>query len=87
MPNFVKNYKEKGKDIELIRAIRNRQRKKYYDQTAKYKKHKFTLEDDIMILEKRMLDRELSDLIGHSVQSIQIRRSRLKHNINKNEHK
>lgn len=78
MPEFVKRLRRKGRDDDYIRNIRNGQRQKYYNQTAKYERHDFTSAEDRMILEHKITDRELSEMIHHSVQSIQTRRNRLK---------
>ena len=74
MPNFIKNYRDK----EKCRKIRNKQRQRNYAKTAKYLPKEWTEEDDALVLEHKMPDRELSKLIEHSVQSIQVHRSRLK---------
>lgn len=73
MPNFKKYYSE-----EQYKRMRNEYRKKNYSQTAKYKKRHWTINEDNAVLAQTMTDRELSDKISRSVQSIQIRRSRLK---------
>jgi len=69
------------KDQEKYRLYHNNYMRKYYDKTAVYRPHRYTDEEDELILKHNMTDTELSDLIGHSVKSIQIRRSRLKKKI------
>jgi len=81
MPKFIKRLQEKGKNDDYIRNLRNQQRQKYYSKTAKYEKHDFTPAEDQMILAHEITDPELSEKIHHSVQSIQIRRSRLKNSL------
>ena len=73
MPNFRKYYTE-----EVFREKRNKQRHKYYAKTAKYRRRPWTPEEDAMVLAKPGSDPELSDMIERSVQSIQLRRNRLK---------
>ena len=74
MPNFIKNYRDK----EKCRKTRNRQRQRNYAKTAIYPPKEWAEEDDALVLEHKMSDRELSKLIEHSVQAIQVHRSRLK---------
>lgn len=75
MPKHLKSYKNE----EKCRNYRNHQRKKNYKQTQKYDKHRWdNPREDELILKQEILDRELSEIIRRSVQSIQIRRSRLK---------
>lgn len=80
MPNFVKRYKEKG-EYEKCREIRNRQRKANYASTCKYPKSEWRAEHEQMVLDHSIPDRELSKLIGHSVQAIQVKRCKLKKEI------
>ena len=76
--------KDKYKDMEKFRNTRNAQRKRYYDKTAKYNPNPWTSEQDKAVLEHNITDTELSNLIGHSVKAIQIRRSRLKKKLEQN---
>ena len=73
MPNFRKHYSE-----EQFLKMRNEQRKRNYSQTAQYKRRDWIPEEDEAVLKQDITDRELSKIISRSVQSIQIRRSRLK---------
>lgn len=59
------------------RKYRNHQRKQNYASSQKGKRKPFTPEEDEKILKHEITDRELSEIIYHSVESIQIRRSRL----------
>ena len=70
--------KRKYKDDEKERKYRNKQRHINYSATALYVRSRYTEEDDKLILAHEIPDRQLSEIIRHSVQSIQIRRSRLK---------
>ena len=70
--------KRKYKDNEKERKYRNKQRHINYASTALYIRSRYTKEDDKLILAHEIPDRQLSEIIHHSVQSIQIRRSRLK---------
>ena len=65
-------------DIEKYRQYHNRSFQRYYSKTAIYKPHGYTEEEDNLILKHDMTDHEISDLIGHSVKAIQIRRCKLK---------
>ena len=65
-------------DPEKERKYRNKQRKINYSTTALYARCNYTEYDDKLILEHIIPDRQLSEIIHHSVQSIQIRRCRLK---------
>lgn len=63
---------------EII-AYKNTIRKKNYDSTRKPSNNKeFTAEEDALIMAHRITDRELSDRIIRSCQSIQARRFKIK---------
>lgn len=66
------------KDQEKYRKYRNNYKRRYYGKTAIYEPHRYTEEEDALVLEHKMTDTDLSNLIGHSVASIQTRRGRLK---------
>ena len=70
--------KRRYKDNEKERIYRNNQRHINYSSTALYERSRYTEEDDKLILAHEIPDRLLSEIIHHSVQSIQIRRSRIK---------
>ena len=61
----------------------NEQKKRNYKQTVRnahnYKKQ-WTKEEEKMILDHNISDRELAEQLGRSVQAIQVRRSKLKAN-------
>ena len=79
MPSWIKRYKDKEKYAEQIRIRRNKERDIYYKKSALYSgKKRFTEEDCKMILNSDLTDSELSILIEHSVRSIQMKRTRLK---------
>ena len=71
------NNKHGYADLEKWRAARSRAKKKYYGKTAVYRPCRYTAKECEMVLEHSMTDAELSKLIHHSVESIQIKRSRL----------
>ena len=71
------NRKCEYKDLEKWRAACMRAKKKYYRKTALYRPSRYTAKQCEMILEHSITDAELSKLIHHSVQSIQVKRSRL----------
>ena len=76
------NRKESYADLEKWRACCNRARKKNYKKTALYKPSRYTVKECEMVLEHSIPDVELSKIIHHSVESIQIKRSRLLKSIN-----
>ena len=77
---FIVNRKEGYRDLSHWRKTCDRQRKKYYDKTSIYPPQRWTVEEDRMVLERKMTDNELSRIIHHSVKTIQVRRLRLTHN-------
>lgn len=74
MPNWVKQYKDK----EKARNFRNIQRKRNYAKTQGYPPREWTLQEMDLILNSDKTDRELAEILKRSVQSIQIKRCRLK---------
>lgn len=70
--------KSKYKDLDKFRKTRNKGKRKYYSKTAKYKRRAWTDLEDIIILEHKKTDTEISNYIQRSVCSIQTRRYRLK---------
>lgn len=70
--------KSNYKDLDKFRKIRNKGKRKYYSKTAKYKRRAWTDLEDIIVLEHKKTDTEISNYIQRSVCSIQIRRYRLK---------
>lgn len=70
--------KSNYKDIEKFRLTRNKSKRKYYSKTAKYKRRAWTELEDVIVLEHKKTDTEISKYIQRSVCSIQIRRHRLK---------
>lgn len=70
--------KSNYKDIEKFRLTRNKGKRKYYSKTAKYKPRAWTELEDVIVLEHKKTDTEISNYIQRSVCSIQIRRHRLK---------
>ena len=76
------NRKYGYKDLDKWRAACSRSKKKYYGKTAIYGPSLYTAKECEMILEHKMTDAELSKLIHHSVESIQVKRSRLLKSMN-----
>lgn len=71
----------KDRETEEGRLRRSIYRKRNYDQTRKNNFNKclyYNKQEDLMILEHNISDRELSKKIGRSVQAIQTRRWRIK---------
>lgn len=62
------------------RVIHQKANKRYYDRHRK-EPQRWTPEKDDLILAQQRSDRELSELIGHGVRAIQVRRSKLKRGI------
>lgn len=69
--------KEQYRDLDKFRRTIQAQKKRYYAKTAQGRSPWHEWQDDL-ILKHEMTDHELSELVGHSVKAIQIRRSRLK---------
>ena len=62
-----------------VKESRNRAKEKYYSETRfRSAHHRFSLNEDELILGKRMPDKELADLLKVSIKSIHNRRARLK---------
>ena len=70
--------KSNYKDIDKFRLTRNKGKRKYYSKTAKYKRRAWTELEDVIVLEHKKTDTEISNYIQRSVCSIQTRRCRLK---------
>lgn len=73
MPNILPSLSPNAARLE-----RNKQRRRNYARSANYSPNEWTHEKDSMVLEHSISDRELSKIIHHSVQAIQVRRCRLK---------
>lgn len=76
MPKCRKTYKDMDKYNDYVNRNRkaNYQKGNFSDGTAR----PYTLDEMELILEHSMSDRELAKLLKRSVQSIQIKRCRLK---------
>lgn len=74
MPKFVTQYND---PIHLL-EIRNSQRKRYYNLTSKFTRRAWSSEEDELVLNSPLTDRELAEKMDRSVQAIQIRRCKLK---------
>jgi hypothetical protein len=74
MPNWVKTYRDK----EKARTLRNMHRKRNYSKTQGYVKREWTLQELDMIVNSDKTDRKLSHELNRSIQSIQIKRCRLR---------
>lgn len=70
--------KSNYKDLDKFRLTRNKSKRKYYSKTAKYKPRAWTELEDVIVLEHKKTDTEISKYIQRSICSIQIRRHRLK---------
>lgn len=81
MPLRRERYKDKEKFLRT-RAI---QRKRYYDKTAHLydgPKRKWTKEEMLLLFNNPITDTELSAIIERSVKSIQVKRSKIKVQLN-----
>lgn len=74
MPKFVKSYRNKDK----ARITRNRQRQKNYAKTAIYDKREWCAWEEDLVMAHTISDMDLSALLERSVQSIQLKRWRIK---------
>lgn len=74
------NRKAKYRDIDKWRNTCYKQRRKYYSKTANAENsgQRWTVEEIDMVLQHNITDTEISEIIGRSVQSIQVMRSKLK---------
>lgn len=70
----AKSYKDKDK----LRKTRNAQNRRYFSKTAKYKPRRWTDIEDVIVLEHKSTDMEISKQIERSVKAIQVRRVKLK---------
>lgn len=66
------------KDKEKLRKTRNAQNKRYFSKTAIYKPRRWTDIEDVIILEHKNTDMQISKQIERSVKAIQVRRVKLK---------
>ena len=73
MPNILPSLSPNAARLE-----RNKQRRRNYARSANYIPSEWTAKEDALVIEHSISDRELSVLIHHSVQAIQVRRCRLK---------
>ena len=71
-------HKSNYKDLDKFRLTRNKCKRKYFSKTAKYKRRAWTKLEDVIVLEHKKTDTEISNYIQRSVCSIQTRRCRLK---------
>lgn len=69
---------KKYKDLDKLRKTRNAQNKRYFSKTAIYKPRRWTEIEDVIIIEHKNTDMEISKQIERSVKAIQVRRVKLK---------
>lgn len=69
---------KKYKDADKLRKTRNAQKKRYFSKTAIYKPRRWTDMEDVIVLEHKNPDMEISKQIERSVKAIQVRRVKLK---------
>ena len=77
MPNTFRKYK----DMEKARTTRNQQRKRNYARSRRgaFRRDQGWTASDMVMLETFLgTDRQLSTILGRSVEAIQIKRSRSK---------
>lgn len=75
------NRKNNYADKNLWKRTVQSQKRRYYGKTAFMPRKSWTIEDELKVLEHKIPDSELSKLIGHSVGSIQTKRSVLKRKV------
>lgn len=75
--------KDKYKDMEKWKETSRKQKRKYYAKTSNRKnsKKKWTQYEVELIMEHKQSDSELSETLGRSVRSIQIKRCRINKSI------
>jgi len=66
------------KDKDKLRKTRNAQNKRYFSKTAIYKPRRWTEIEDVIVIEHKNTDTEISKQIERSVKAIQVRRVKLK---------
>lgn len=81
--NHPEKFKKKQKEASKIwkkNGGRKRYNKKYYSnyEEAKCRYKKWDIVDDIYVIEHKMTDRKLSEMLGRSIRAIQVRRAYLK---------
>lgn len=74
------NRKKDYKDLEKYKKTKRKQQKKYYEKTknSKNSRKRWTCEEEKLVLEHSILDRELSEKIGRSMKAIIMKRVKLK---------
>ena len=70
--------KSNYKDLERWQRTKRNGKKKYYQSTQGYPRKKWTDDENMLIMEHKKSDRELSKQLERSIQSIQTQRWRLK---------
>lgn len=66
------------KDKDKLRKTRNAQNRRYFSKTAIYKPRRWTEIEDVIVIEHKNSDMEISKQIERSVKAIQVRRVKLK---------
>jgi hypothetical protein len=66
------------KDKEKLRKTRNAQNKRYFSKTAIYRPRRWTDIEDVIVIEHKNTDMQISKQIERSVKAIQVRRVKLK---------
>ena len=77
----TKNYKNK----EKLRITRNKQRKRCYQKSQTGTHKKWTESEIAMLFNNEFTDSQLSEILERSVQGIQIKRSRIRKELEENE--
>ena len=75
------NRKSEYRDLKKHAETCQRQNKRYYAKTT-MGRHLWQKWQDDLIVAHEMTDHQLSKIVGHSVKAIQVRRSRLKNEVN-----
>lgn len=78
MPKTLRKYA----DTDKARTYRNRQRKINYDKDGSDRRNSnkpWSKHEIDMIFERKLTDREVTQIIGRSVEAIHVKRAKLKH--------
>lgn len=77
--------KEGYKDLNKWKRYKCRQKKQNYAKgRVDCNRHKWTEEEDLLLFDCNLTDRQLSKILHHSVQAIQVRRCKIRKGMIKN---
>lgn len=78
--SYTHNKRWRHKGTERVREIRRAEKKRYRDRTGSGKNRRSwkKWEDEMILMENELTDREIAPVISRSVCAIQVRRSKIK---------